>query len=225
MYIRCPKCGRRGYLPDRLVPGATSLRCRRCKAHFLTPELSHLAVEATEAVGVAAPPAAFLADGYFSGFDDEPGPPRERGPGDSNYELTFTLRDIGTDSDTHWDASHQPIEPEAPSSDEIAAVVPAAAAAREPDSWPVGFLASWAAVWIRAALGLIAASVPAIGYLLWSAAVGAGPSPALVAGLACAVGLLMLTIPMMLLAACLAELARDVRRLRDHLERRTGAGG
>jgi hypothetical protein len=229
MYIRCPKCGRRGYLPDRLVPEANSLRCRKCRAHFMTPELSHLAVDrgggpafdATEAVGVAVQPAAFLADGFFGGFDDEAGSPRERGPGDSNYELTFTLQDIGSDSDTHWDASHQPIEPEAPSSDEIAAVTPAG---REAESWPVRFVAAWAAVWIRAALGLIAASAPVIAYLLWRAAGDAGPSPALIAGFACAVGLVMLSIPTMLLAACLTDLTRDVRRLREHIERPTGRG-
>jgi zinc-ribbon domain len=234
MYIRCPKCGRRGYLPDRLVPGANSLRCRRCQAQFLTPELARLpaergggpAFDSAGGGGRTEQPEAFLADGFFSGFDDHPGPPRERGPGDSNYELTFTLHELGTDPGTDWDAPTAVVEPEAPSSDEIAAVG-APAARLESDSWPVRFLASWGLALIGAALGLIVVSVPLIAYWLWRAIGGAaagGPSPTLIAGFACAVALVMISIPMMLLATCLTDLVRDVRRLREHLERTTGLG-
>jgi hypothetical protein len=227
MYIRCPKCGRRGYLPDRLVPEANSLRCRRCKANFLTPELAGLsadrgggpAFDAAGGVGLTDRPTAFVADGYFSGFDDEPGPPRERGPGDSNYELTFTLRDISADSSTEWDTAAATVEPEPPSSDEIAAVSPAARVYRPSDSWHVHFIESWGRVFIGAAVGLIAVSIPFIVYVL-SREDGVGTSPTLVAGFACTVGLLMISIPMMLLTTCLAELVRDVRRLREHLERK-----
>ncbi len=173
---------------------------------------------------MANPPATFLADGYFSGYDDESGSPRERGPGDSNYELTFTLRDLGGESGTDWDAPAHGIEPEPPSSDEIPAVIPTVAG-RVSDAWHVRFVESWGRVVIGAALGLIAVALPVIVYLLWREIGGGRPSPTLIAGFACAIGLLMISIPMMLVATCLTELVRDVRRLREHLERRSGIGG
>jgi hypothetical protein len=235
MYIRCPKCGRRGYLPDRLIPEANSLRCRKCRAQFQTPELARTsagrgggpAFESPGGAGRTEPPDAFLAEGFFSGFDDRGDSPRKRGPGDSNYELTFSLQDVDGESSTDWDATTVAIEPEAPSSDEIAAVGPPADARRESDSWPIRFIESWGLVLIGAALGLIAVSIPVIAYLVWRAA-GGGPageaSPTLIAGFTCAVGLLMIAIPMTLLAIGLNDLVRDIRRLREHLERRTGPG-
>src|SRR5262249_51201794 len=143
MYIRCPKCGRRGNLPDRLVPEAHSLRCRKCQANFPTPELARLAAErgagpTFEPVAARArskEPSAFLADGFFSGFDVPTESPRRLGPGDSNYELTFTLGDPGGDSSTDWDAQPGDLAPEPPSSDEIEAVVPTAAATTAPERW------------------------------------------------------------------------------------------
>ncbi len=232
MYIRCPNCGRRGYLPDRLAPEANSLRCRKCKAHFTTSELARKTAErrgvpvfdSPASVGVTEKPASFLAEGFFSGFDERPPSGRERGPGDSNYELTFTLQDVGGDSGSDWDAPTEDIEPEAPSSDEIEALRPAAAALRESDSWHLHFIKSWGMTFIGTALGLIAVSVPLIAYLVWRTIGGGGPSPTLIAGLACAVGLLMISVPTMLLATCLTDLVRDVRRVREHLERTAGRG-
>lgn len=232
MHIRCPKCGRRGYLPDRLAPEAHSLRCRKCRAHFTTPDLSRPvseravapAFETAASVGIAEQPAAFLTDGFFSGFDDRRESPRDRGPGDSSYELTFTLRDAGSDSSTEWEATAAAIEPEAPSSDEIEAIDAAAASSHAPDPWHVHFIESWARPLIIAALGMIAVAIAAIGYLVWRTAgsepIGS-PLPTLIAGFACAIALLMIAIPLTVLAACLMDLVRDVRRLRQHLERRT----
>jgi hypothetical protein len=187
------------------------------------------AFDSAEGVGLAERPAAFLAEGYFSGFDDDPRSPRQRGPGDSNYELTFTLRDLGGDSSGDWDAATPQVEPEAPSSDEVEALAPTTTAPHEPDSWHVHFIRSWGLVIIGAALGLIAVSVPVIAYLVWrtlAADMPLGtPLSTLIAGFTCAVALLMISIPLMLLAICLTDLARDVRRLREHLERKTGPGG
>jgi hypothetical protein len=235
MYIRCPTCGRRGHLPDKWIPDAHSLRCRKCRANFSMPELTRLAAgrkagPTFEPVAVRAgsqEPAAFLADGFFSGFDDPTESPRRLGPGDSNYELTFTLGDPG-DSRTDWDAQREDLAPEAPSSDEIEAVVPTIAAPTGPEPWHRRFIESWGLVLIGAALALVAIAIPVIGYLFWRT-FGGGPSlnlpaPTLIAGFVCAVPLLMISVPLILLAACLTELVRDIHRLRDHLERMAGVG-
>ncbi len=236
MYIRCPKCGRRGHLPDRWAPGARSLRCRRCHANFPMPELAGVAAErqAGSAFGPAAArsrspePAEFLVDGFLGGFDASAGMPRRLGPSDSNYELTFTLHDAGGDSgaESDWDAQTDEIRPEAPSSDEIEALVPAATPTGGPEPWQHRFIETWGPVLIGVVLGLLAVAIPSIGYLSWRA-LGGGPAPGLhaptlIAGFAGVVALLMIALPLILLAASVTELARDVRRLRDHLERRAG---
>jgi hypothetical protein len=220
-----------------MVPEATSLRCRRCRAHFTTPELARLGAErgggptfgAPGGVGLAEEPAEFLTEGFFSGFDDPLEAARPRGPGDSNYELTFSLHDLGGDTSGDWDATMPSIEPEVPSSDEIEAIAPTPAASRERDSWHVRFVESWGLALIGAAVGLIALAIPVIAYLLWRALAGGttvgGPLATVIGGFACAVALLMISIPLILLATCFTELARDVRRLREYLERRARLGG
>jgi hypothetical protein len=198
------------------------------------PELARLAAERGagqpfEPVAASArsqEPSAFLAEGFFGGFDVPTESSRRLGPGDSNYELTFTLEDPGGDSRTDWDAQREELAPEAPSSDEIEAVMPTTAAPTGPEPWHHRFIESWGLVLIGAALALVAIAIPLIGYLFWRT-FGGGPSlnlpaPTLIAGFVCAVSLLMISVPLILLAACLTELVRDVHRLRDHLERRVG---
>jgi hypothetical protein len=228
MYIRCPNCGRRGFLPDHLVPEANSLRCRKCRAQFLTPELAGKASER----GVGSPfdgngggptrekAGSYLVEGFFGGFDASD-PPREHGPGDSNYELTFTLRDTRGD----WDSASEEEESEAPSSDEIEAVGMALDRSSASETWHQRFLVAWGPLWIGGVMALIAVTIPLVGYLLWRTLQGgpdvSTPSAILVAGLACTVALLVISVPLVLLAAGLVELVRDVRGLRDHLERRS----
>jgi hypothetical protein len=231
MYIRCPNCGRRGFLPDHLVPEANSLRCRKCRAQFLTPELAGRAAER----GAGSPldgngggptrekSGSYLADGFFGGFDASDSP-REAGPGDSNYELTFTLRGTRDDSDDDWEAAREDVS-EAPSSDEIEAVEMAIDRSSASETWHHRFLVAWGPLWIGGVMALIAVTIPIVGFLLWRMFAGGAdvsiPSPILVAGLACTVALLVISVPLVLLAAGLTELVRDVRGLRDHLERKS----
>jgi hypothetical protein len=233
VHIRCPQCGRRGYLPDRLAREANNLRCRRCKARFATPELARRAAERAVGAdiglamdrGPVEPSGSFLADGFFSGYDDRPAG-RELGPGDSNYELTFTLRDEGSDPDVAWRPGTDEFVTEAPSSDEIPSLKVPVEAEPGPRPWHHRFIASWALPLIGVTLGTVAISLPVVGYLLWRVADGGASAglwpPALLTGLACAIALLMISVPLMLLAACLAELADDLRRLRDDPERTRG---
>jgi zinc-ribbon domain len=234
MYIRCPNCGRRGFLPDRLVPEANSLRCRKCRAQFFTPELAGKAAER----GAGTPfdgngngggpsrekPASYLADGFYGGFDASDSP-RDLGPGDSNYELTFTLRDTRGDSNVDWETATEVDESEAPSSDEIEAVEMAIDRSSASETWHHRFLVAWGPLWIGGVMALIAVTIPIVGFLLWRTFAGGAdvsiPSPILVAGLACTVALLVISVPLVLLAAGLTELVRDVRGLRDHLERKS----
>lgn len=226
MYIRCPNCGRKGHLPDHLAPEANSLRCRRCRANFPTPELARLA-PARDETSASVPAEAFsgrggaqgfLNDGYFRGYDTEPA--RQLGPGDSNYELIFTLEDTGGDLDDDWEANPAgaDTDTEEPSLDDI----PAVAAARGLDPWHHRFIESWGLICVGAAIAMIALMVPIEGYLIWQSfrAESATALPAIVGGLACATALLLVSVPLLLLATSLPELVRDIRGLRERLERK-----
>lgn len=230
MLIRCPNCGRKGHLPDHLAPEANSLRCRRCRANFPTPELARLAPARDEAA--ASVPAdgfsprveaqGFLTDGYLRGYDDaEPG--RPLGSGDSNYELIFTLEDAEPDPGDRWknDPAATDAEIEAPSSDEIPAPVPTARAARGVAPWHHRFIESWGMICVGAVVAMIAVMVPVEGYLIWRSLQGGSGTalPAMVGGLACALALLLVSVPLLLLATSLPELVRDIRGLRERLER------
>src|SRR5262249_19688329 len=137
--------------------------------------------------------------------------PRPTGPGDSSYELTITLEDIDGESGSDWAAEAGAYEPEAPSTDEMPAVAPAG-----PEPWHHRFVESWALALIVVALALIAISVAAIAWLLWRA-LDPGqpidrPTHSLIAGFACAVALLVVSVPLTLLAASVTGLVRDLRR-------------
>jgi hypothetical protein len=236
MYIRCPECGRKGHLPDHLVPGARTLRCRKCRAMFKPTEMALLAAERgaggvfdpIAGVGRSDEPASFLTDGYFSGFDHSPLPPREPGPGDSNYELTFTLRDAEGESDSDWDADTADLVPEAPSSDEIPVLSTATTTTTGPEPWYQRFISTGALVLIAGALVLVVLSLAMVSYLLWRTfASGVAldlPTSTLIVGFSCATAILLLSVPIILLAVCLAELVRDLRGLSEKLEPRISTG-
>ncbi len=160
-------------------------------------------------------PGSYRADGFFGGFDASDSP-REAGPGDSNYELTFTLRGTPGDSDDDWEAATEEMS-EAPSSDEIEAVELASDRSSAPESWHNRFLVAWGPLWIGGVLALIAVTIPdssdtcSGGRSRRDDPRPAGPSPILVAGLSCTVALLVISVPLVLLAAGLTELVRDVR--------------
>lgn len=231
MLIRCPNCGRKGHLPDHLAPEANSLRCRRCRANFPTPELARLAPTRDEAAASVpadgfsprVEPQGFLTDGYFRGYDDaEPG--RSLGSGDSNYELIFTLGDAEPEpfpgDGGEDDPAATAVDIDAPSSDEIPVLAPTARAARGVTPWHHRFIESWGMICVGAVVAMIAVMVPIEGYLIWRSLQG-GPGTALPAmvGLACALALLLVSVPLLLLATSLPELVRDIRGLRERLER------
>ncbi|MHB1559248.1 MAG: zinc-ribbon domain-containing protein [Isosphaeraceae bacterium] len=230
MFIRCPNCGRKGHLPDHLAPEANSLRCRRCRANFPTPELARRAPARDEvpasvpADGFSARVEAqgFLTDGYFRGYDDaEPG--RSLGPGDSNYELIFTLRDAEPDAGDGWEADPEAtdVDIEAPSCDEIPALAPTASAASGLAPWHHRFIESWGLLCVGSVVAMIAVMVPLEGYLIWRSLEGGSGTalPAMVGGLACVLALLLVSLPLLLLATSLPALVRDIRGLREQLER------
>ena len=230
MLIRCPKCGRRGNLPDRWVPEAHTLRCRKCRAMFKTPDLAPLGAErgagpAFDPIAGRArvePPASYIAEGFFSGFEEPLVAPRKAGPGDSNYELAFTLADPEGDSGSDWDTEPDEIAPEAPSSDDITALRPLPSPVAE--TWHRRLIESWSLGLIVAALVLAVVSIPTFAYLLWLTLGSAGsidlPTPALVAAFACSIAMLTISVPLLLLAAAVTELIREVRRLFRHAEHR-----
>ncbi len=154
--------------------------------------------------------------------------PASAAQGDSNYELTFALRGSGSDSGIGWEAGADDFRAEEPSSDEIPAVTATVNAAPTPLPWHHRFIETWGVALIGVTLAMIAFSLPVMAYGLWRMTdhgTSVIPAPSIfVAGLACTIALLVISIPLTLLAACLTELIRDLRRLRDQLERNAGVG-
>ena len=74
---------------------------------------------------------------------------------------------------------------------------------------------------VGAVVAMIAVMVPVEGYLIWRSLQGGSGTalPAMVGGLACALALLLVSVPLLLLATSLPELVRDIRGLRERLER------
>jgi hypothetical protein len=230
-----------GYLPDHLVPAANSLRCRKCQAHFMMPELSLQGVEprlkeidSWRSTTVDAPvasrsresPALFLTDGFVASFEEPEIPLRKRGPGDSHYELTFALKDEPSPSGDDWTAADaNVIEPEIASSDEIDSI-------HQPDGNPsranplsYGFIMSWMRPLCMVSLGFVAVSVLLIVVLLVrSMDLGGSPAfpvatHALVLASLVTVAFLLFGLWMVFLSVVLADLAQSLRRWGDSLDR------
>lgn len=244
MMIRCPKCDRVGHLPDRLAPEARSLRCRRCQANFSTTEIA-LKASKQRSIGAAPwrgaslePPlptpalksAPYRADGHYSRFDEPGAPLRELGPGDSNYEMTFSLEDSGPESGDDWEAGREEDpEIEAPSSDELEAIVPAPTLPPEPEPWSYRYVLSWGRVLCFGVLGFVALSVAIIGFLVACSLgmVGGLVLPAATQAfiVACfgTASLLLIGLAMVFQSVFLADLTRTIDRTRETEARRARA--
>jgi hypothetical protein len=242
--IRCPKCDRMGFLPDRLAPAARSLRCRKCKANFLTTELAveevrqHGGVdESWRGTAMDTPVLSqsrqkatpFRADGMFGRFDEPERPLRALGPGDSNYEMTFSIGGAPDDPGIDWERDAEDfLEPEAPSSDEIAAVIPRGPGQVRSDPWFYAFIGSWGRPFCFGVLGFVGFSVLVIGLLvanglhvLGSQAIPTSIQALIVASLG-TIALLLIGTAMIFQSAFLADLARTIHRMPDPKNRLSG---
>jgi hypothetical protein len=244
MKIRCPNCDRMGYLPDHLVPAANTLRCRRCRANFVMPARSLTGIEPRlkdidswrgttlemPAAGRAREnPALLLTEGFVAGYDEPEAPVREPGPGDSQYELTFALNDAPDPSSDDWLAVQaNALEPEAPSSDEIEAVVPPASDPSRFDRMSYRRIESWIRPFFFILLGFVALSVVLIGFLVIRG-LELGSTPALALGtyalVIASLGLvsfLLFGLWMVFLSIVLTDVAQNFRRQGDPENRERG---
>jgi hypothetical protein len=239
MKIRCPNCGRMGYLPDHLVPAANRLRCRKCQAHFMMRELSLQGIEprlqkrdSWRTTTIDAPvasrsrenPALFLTDGFVASLEEPGIPLRKRGPGDSHYELAFALKDEPSPSGDDWTAADaEVIEPEIASSDEIEAIHQPDGDLPRPNPLSYRFIMSWVRLLCIVSLGFVAVSVILIGFLLLCSLGGSPVFPvathALVLASLGTVAFLLFGLWMVFLSVVLAELAESLRRSGDSLDR------
>ena len=236
--IRCPKCERVGHLPDVLAPGARSLRCRRCKSNFLTTELA--VKDGRKSVGGPDDPwrsdapepsrsgqlrpktAPFLAEGHFSRFDDST-PFRKLGPGDSNYEMNFSLEDLPADSEDDWNNEPEDfLEAEEPSSDEISAVITHNRELLYLGSRFVSFLVSWGSILCFGVMGLVAVSVLLIGYILVNSPALQIPIQMLILACLGIIALLLIGIALLMQSLCLAELTDAIYRKQEPVSRLPG---
>ncbi len=231
MMIRCPKCDRVGHLPDRLAPEARRLRCRRCNANFSTAEVAVKSAKPHRGAddswrGAAIDPSTagssrqILGKGIFGRFDEPATTLRSLGPGDSNYEMAFSLDDPRDDSGADWEKEGEDFfEAEAPSSDEIEAIRPGQAEPPRPESWYYGFIVAWAKPLCIGVLGFVAFSVLVIGFLVASSLGVAGPQiiptsiQALIVASLGTIALLMIGVSMIFQSVFLADLARNVKRM------------
>ena len=109
MMIRCPKCDRVGYLPDRLGPrhgpyvaGDARPISRQPRWPSGRAKLHRGADDSWRGAAMgpstAGPSRQILGEGIFGRFDEPATTLRTLGPGDSNYEMTFSLDDTREDS-------------------------------------------------------------------------------------------------------------------------------
>ncbi len=222
---------------SRIVsPEARSLRCRRCQANFSPTEI---ALNSNKQRSMGAAPwrgaalesplptpslksAPYRADGHYSRFDEPEAPLRELGPGDSNYEMSFSLEDSGTESGDDWEAElENDPEIEGPSSDEIEAIMPASTRSPEPEPWFYPFLMSWGRILCFGVLGFVSLSVVIIGFLVACSlgVVGGLVVPAATQAIIVAcfgtASLLLIGLAMIFQSVFLADLARTVYRMRE----------
>jgi len=167
--------------------------------------------------------APHRADGFFSGFDGTEPSSRDLGPGESHYELTFTLNDGRGDSGVDWAGpAANGLDAERPNTEEIEAVGPLE---RAPGPWYDHFLDSWGQRLFSIAAGCVAFAVLLIGALLMRSLIvgdgdGDGPTVAttrlsLVLASIGTIALLLVGLLAGFLSFLLADLARSLRRPRD----------
>jgi hypothetical protein len=215
-----------GSLPDRLAVDAHSLRCRRCASYFRMGAGAGQAREARLStdveVAVAAP--AFRRDGFFSGADDgEPAMDR-LGPGDSHYELTFTLGEPSGESELDWPTASGESGDDEGRSGEV--VAPRSGAEGSADPWSYRLIASSSRLLVLGGLGFAALALLLLGFLLVrtlaSGPISGSTTLALVASSIAAIAFLFITFALAALNVLLVDVARNLRWLRSHAERETG---
>ena len=166
--------------------------------------------------------APFLSDGLFGRFE-EPSPPlRTLGPGDSNYEMTFSIEDARADSDADWEKETGDfLEAEAPSSDEIEAIIPGRKESPSSGPWFHDFIVSWGRTLCLVVLGFVGVSVLVIGFLVASSlrvtgglAIPASIQAMIVASLG-TFALILIGAAMIFQSVVLAELVRTIHRMND----------
>jgi hypothetical protein len=233
MIIRCPNCDRVGNLPDHLAPAAQILRCRRCSSRFLAgavvvPGSDQRAGSAIEppALSRSAEKAPFLTDGFFAGFDEPQSALRPLGPGDSQYELSFTLEEPRIDPDGDWPEGSDDARPDEDPSGEVA--VPLGLDPSPPEPRILRLIAAWGQPFLFGASILAVLSLPLFGFLLVR---GLDGRPAdilttlvLVVGSVASITMMLISLSLLALNILLVDLARNIRRLRDHADREAGIG-
>src|SRR5262249_1664098 len=232
MKIRCPNCGRMGSLPDRVAADAHSLRCRRCSLNFRMSRATGPGVESRLGTDVEVPVSAraattapsLLREGFFAGWDEHEPAMQHLGPGDSHYELTFTLGDPSGETAVDWSGGSggHDLADEGPSG-EVGA--PGGAAGR-PAPGSYRFTASPGRLIFSVGLALAVCSLPLLGLLLvrsFGGSPAAGSTTlALVVGSLAAMSFLLISASMAASNLLLVDQARNVRQLRDPAERETG---
>ena len=178
---------------------------------------------------VAPKSAPYRADGYLGRFDNVGPPRRPLGPGDSNYEMTFAIDDTPRDGDVDWDKDGEALfEPEAPSSDEIEAVIPKGPEMPRSEPWLYGFLARWGRPLCFGVIGFVVLSVLVIGFLVASSlgmagiqAIPASLQTLIVASVG-TIALLLIGLAMVFQCVFLADLVRSVQGRIEHQNRLSG---
>jgi hypothetical protein len=182
-------------------------------------------VEVPLAARVATTAPSFLSDGFFAGWDEHEPAMQHLGPGDSHYELTFTLGDPSGEAAVDWAAGsgEDALADEGPSGE---VVVPHGGSAAPADPWSYRFIASSGRLLFYVGLALAVCSLPLLGFLLVRI-FGGSPAAdsttlALVVGSLAAMSFLLISVSMAASNLLLVDLARNVRQVRDHAERQTG---
>jgi hypothetical protein len=156
MLIQCPKCKRKGDIPDRFGLTPHSVRCRTCQAQFTTVPLTarehsdrltaplNQAPDAQIVANHARPHLTSIrADGER---DDVESLPDARGPGDSHYEWPVISDVEQDDSQVELPAFTASDEP---SSDDLPAFAPDPPSEEVLDAEPARLAATRRSAWYR----------------------------------------------------------------------------
>jgi hypothetical protein len=233
MMIRCPNCERTGNFPDHLGSIARVLRCRRCGTRFATDPrdakeglvLAPPLFEASPITQSVGSLARFSAGPRLAKADEpDDSSPQVVDPDDSQYELP-----VSTDIDIEDSQVELPaFTPERSSPDDKWPLIgddqPIMVLSLS-SPWHYRFVDSWGRYHIAVAIGFGAFSLAVLGYFLAREIFGGqtiGVSVILlIVGCVGLVAFLLLCLTVTALNLLLADLAKNVRRLRIQSEPKT----
>jgi hypothetical protein len=155
-------------------------------------------------------------NGFFAGFDEDEPPRLVHGPGDSHYELAVSFEDVIDELGDEWATTSVLVQGHSASS-----ARPGASKVSRPDPWYYKTIDSLSrfqffVVWGFGGLALLLFVLLLV--RTWNGGTLLESIPSLVVGFVGTVAFLLVSSTIMALNLLLADLARNLRKLKDHAD-------